>query len=127
MDRVRTRFAKPVSDLRELVIMRVAILNGASYEADQHAPLARSAGVAERQLQELGSWRESDQFTAPQRAVLQLTDEMTRSVRVAPDLIAGVQAFLSEREVVELVATIAAYNMVSRFLEALAIHSDDAR
>jgi alkylhydroperoxidase family enzyme len=38
-----------------------------------------------------------------------------------------VRAFLGDREVVELVATVGAYNMVSRFLEALDIHSDDAR
>jgi alkylhydroperoxidase family enzyme len=34
---------------------------------------------------------------------------------------------LGERQSVELVATVAAYNMVSRFLEALAIQSDDPR
>ena len=35
------------ADLRELVILRVAILNGASYEFDAHAPIARAAGVSE--------------------------------------------------------------------------------
>ena len=39
----------------------------------------------------------------------------------------AVRAHLADREVVELVATIAACNIVSRFLEALHIHSDDAR
>lgn len=34
--------------IRELVIMRVAILNGATYEAEQHAPIASSAKVALR-------------------------------------------------------------------------------
>jgi len=33
----------------------------------------------------------------------------------------------SEKLVVELTATIAAYNMVSRFLEALQVHSHDHR
>ena len=33
-------------DLRELLIMRVAILNGAPYEAEQHAPIALREGVA---------------------------------------------------------------------------------
>lgn len=107
--------------------MRVAALNGATYEADQHAPLALAAGVTEKQLKDLGNWSRSDQFTGQQRAVLQLTDEMTTSIQVSPDLIASVGAFLSEKEIVELVATIAAYNMVSRFLEALSIHSEDSR
>lgn len=112
--------------LRELVIMRVAALNGASYEADQHAPIALSVGVTSEQLSQLQVWDESTTFTEEQRAVLSLTDGMTRSVQVAPELVGAVRRFLSERETVELVATIAAYNMVSRFLEALAIHSSDA-
>jgi len=32
-----------------------------------------------------------------------------------------------ERQIVELTATVGAYNMVSRFLEALQIHSHDKR
>ena len=113
--------------LRELVIMRVAVLNGAQYEADQHAPIALREGLTQRQLDSLASWPESDAFTPAQRAVLALTDTMTRDVQVPDATLDAVRDELSDREVVELVATIAAYNMVSRFLEALGIHSDDAR
>lgn len=116
---------KVAGDLRELVIMRVAVLNGAAYEADQHRPLALAEGVTEAQLAALADWERSDVFTDLQRVVLRVTDEMTRSVHMDPGLIADLRSFLSERETVELVATIAAYNMVSRFLVALAIHSQD--
>lgn len=112
-------------DLRELVIMRVAVLNGAQYEADQHRPLALKEGVTEAQLEALADWEASQAFSDRQRAVLRLTDEMTRAVRIDPGLIAGLRDCFSERETVELVATVAAYNMVSRFLVALAIHSED--
>ncbi|MFA7670606.1 MAG: carboxymuconolactone decarboxylase family protein, partial [Burkholderiaceae bacterium] len=37
------------------------------------------------------------------------------------------QTHFSNQELVELVATVGAYNMVSRFLEAFGIHSDDER
>ena len=114
------------ADLRELVIMRVAILNGAPYEADQHAPIALREGVTQRQLDTLAHWTEADCFDAGQRAVLALTDTMTRQVQVPAKVLDSVRGWLGERELVELVATIAAYNMVSRFLEALHIHSDDA-
>jgi AhpD family alkylhydroperoxidase len=113
--------------LRELVIMRVAILNGAQYEADQHAPIALKEGLAQRQLDALARWHDSDAFTPAQRAALALTDTMTRDVQVPEATLAAVRAHLSDRELVELVATIAAYNMVSRFIEALGIHSGDAR
>jgi AhpD family alkylhydroperoxidase len=113
--------------LRELIIMRVAQLNGAPYEAAQHAPIALKEGVTQDQLDELKVWEHSRRFTPQQRAVLELTDGMTKNVQVPKAAIAAVREFLSDREVVELVATVGAYNMVSRFLEALDIHSDDQR
>ena len=123
---VRQRLSLPGA-LRELVIMRVASLNGARYEADQHAPIALREGLSQAQLDALDDWVASDAFSAGQRSVLALTDAMTRDVQVPPATLEAVRAFLPDREVVELVGTIAAYNMVSRFLEALGIHSDDAR
>lgn len=113
--------------LRELVIMRVAAINGAPYEAEQHAPIALKEGVTQGQLDDLAAWESSSRYSAEQRAVLTLTDGMTRQVQVPAPALAAVRAFLNDREVVELVATVGAYNMVSRFLEALDIHSKDER
>jgi alkylhydroperoxidase family enzyme len=53
--------------------------------------------------------------------VLAYTDAMTREIRVADPVFAAVRTHFAEREIVELTATIAAYNCVSRFLEALRI------
>jgi AhpD family alkylhydroperoxidase len=111
--------------LRELVIMRIAILNGAPYEAEQHRPIALKEGVTEGQLDALAAWRESDAFDARQRAALALTDAMTRDVHVPDEVFAAVRAELDNRSIVELAATVAAYNMVSRFLEAMQIRGDD--
>ncbi|MBE0546651.1 MAG: carboxymuconolactone decarboxylase family protein [Rubrivivax sp.] len=113
--------------LRELIIMRVALLNGAPYEADQHAPIALREGVTQAQLDALADWAEADCYDTTQRAVLRLTDAMTRDIHFAPEIVAAVREQLGECGTVEAVATIAAYNMVSRFLEALQIHSDDRR
>jgi|688.fasta_scaffold21046_3 AhpD family alkylhydroperoxidase len=113
--------------LRELVIMRIAIVNGAPYEAEQHAPFALREGVTQAQLDDLASWESSKQFDPTQRAVLAYADAMTKNIQVSPEVFAGVKALLSDRLIVELTATIGGYNMVSRFLEALQIHSHDAR
>ncbi|MBO1114413.1 carboxymuconolactone decarboxylase family protein [Bordetella petrii] len=115
-------------DLRELVIMRVAAINGAPYEADQHAPIALREGITQAQLDALGQWKSSDQFSASERAVLAYTDAMTRQIQVPqPVFDAARQAVGSDKLMVELTATVAAYNMVSRFLEALQVHSHDER
>ena len=113
--------------LREMVIMRVAVLNGAPYEAFQHAPIALKEGMTQAQLDALANWQDSPLFSDTERAVLRLTDAMTREIHFAPEIMAAVRSHLGERGAVEVTATIAAYNMVSRFLEALQIHADDAR
>lgn len=113
-------------DLRELIIMRVAILNRAPYEADQHAPIALKEGVTQAQLDELEGWARSDLFDERTRAVLAYTDEMTLNVQVPKAVFEQIRQHFNDKEIVELSATIATYNMVSRFLEALEIHTDDA-
>lgn len=109
------------ASLRELVILRVALLNRAPYEFAQHAPVARAAGLSQPQLDALASWQDSALFDARARAVLAYADAMTLQVQVPQPLFDALRVHLDDRRVVELTATIAAYNMVSRFLEALQI------
>ena len=113
--------------LREMIIMRVAVLNGAPYEADQHAPIALREGMTQAQLDALDDWQASDLFDETERAVLAYTDAMTRDVQVRDEIFEAIQARFEPRQIVEVTATIATYNMVSRFLEALQIHSHDER
>ncbi|MFN9745712.1 MAG: carboxymuconolactone decarboxylase family protein [Betaproteobacteria bacterium] len=127
LTRVRQRLDLP-GDLRELVIMQVAHLNGAPYEAAQHAPIAGREGVPAAALDALPRWRDAPAlFTPAQQLALALADTMTREVQVPAAQMQAVRDALGERQAVELVGVIAAYNMVSRFLEALAIHHDDER
>lgn len=113
--------------LRELIIMRVALLNNAPYEADQHAPIALAEGVSQAKLDALPNWQDCPLFDADERAVLAYTDAMTRQIQVPDDIFNAVADLYAPPQLVEVTATIAAYNMVSRFLEALQIHSHDPR
>lgn len=56
-----------------------------------------------------------------QRAVLAYTDAMTVSVNVPDEIFGWLKRLFSDREVVEITSTVAAYNCVSRFLVALDI------
>jgi alkylhydroperoxidase family enzyme len=64
-------------------------------------------------------------FDSKQCAVLAFTDAMTREVRVTESVFAEVRAHFDEHSIVELAATVAAYNMVSRFLETPQIQIHD--
>jgi AhpD family alkylhydroperoxidase len=117
---VRNRSSLPAG-LRELAILRVAVLNGASYEFDAHLPLAEQAGVARKTIDAVKEARLGAQFTPGERLVLELTDAMTRDIRVPDALFERLRGQFDARGLVDLVATVAAYNMVSRLLVALNI------
>lgn len=125
---VRTELSLPPK-LRELAICLVAVLNCAEYEFHQHAPEFIKAGGTQAQLDAL---RQLDAvhfsgglFDAVERAVIELTIEMTRHVQVSEGTFAAVQdALPDQQQIVELVGVIASYNMVSRFLVALGIEPE---
>ncbi len=115
--------------LCELAICAVAVLNGADYELEHHAPELLRAGGNEAQLKAPKAMDSSQPpsvdptvFDTLESAVLSLTAEMTRNVRVTDETFERVRTALhDERQVVELVGVIATYNMVSRFLVALEV------
>ncbi|EED12177.1 4-carboxymuconolactone decarboxylase family protein [Talaromyces stipitatus ATCC 10500] len=123
-------------DVLELSVCRVAILNGAVYEWNAHAPLALKAGVTAEQLQGVKSIPIStftpegkiinntrkpaeSSLTDFQWEVLLFTDAMTKNIKVDDTIFGAIKSRFGEREVVELTVCIGAYNMVSRFLVTL--------
>jgi alkylhydroperoxidase family enzyme len=109
--------------IRELVIMRIAVVNGADYEFQQHVPFALREGLTQAQIDALRDGK-VESFNALERSVLAYCDSMTREIHVPQPVFDAVRPYFDEREIVELSATIAAYNLVSRFLEALQIDHD---
>ncbi|KAK1829098.1 AhpD-like protein [Podospora conica] len=124
---IRTSTSIP-PDLRELAISRVAVVNRAWYEWMHHAPLASAAGVSDAGMEACKdaapALLESGcpaGLTETQWLVLCYADEMTRNVEVRGEVFERVRGEFGERGTVEVTATIACYNCVSRFLVALDI------
>ena len=128
MGAVRSRLVLPEL-LREIAICAVATINRAPYEFHHYAPLLRAAGASEAQLESLrdvdAALAASGLFDAAGQATLRLAVEMTRSVEVVDSTFeAARRALGDDRQLVELVATIASYNMVSRVIVALGIEPE---
>ena len=119
---VRNQNSLPAS-LRELVILRVAVLNRATYEFDAHAPIALAAGVSQDTIDLISQVSQNmhEKLSKTEQIAVRLTDAMTRDIDVPDALYAEVQTYFDAQGQIDLVATIAAYNMVSRFLVALHI------
>ncbi|KAF2104782.1 hypothetical protein NA57DRAFT_63130 [Rhizodiscina lignyota] len=123
---VRTKNSLNAS-IREIAISRVAVLNKAWFEWNAHAPILKDAGEVNdeginyvktappTQNQPLGSGPLDEKHAA----VMAYADAMTKDVEVSDAVFSKIKSLFSEREVIELTATIAAYNCVSRFLVAL--------
>lgn len=94
--------------LRELAVCGVVVLNRAEYGIHHHVPQFVRAGGTEAQARALRGFEAATHnpalFDATERAVMQLTFEMTRNVQVSDAAFAAVRAALpDEQQVVELV------------------------
>jgi 4-carboxymuconolactone decarboxylase len=114
-------------ELRELVILRVAVLNRASFEFDAHVPHARQAGLTQAKIDGVKTTPASPPYDDLERLTLAYTDAMTDDIEVSDTLFECLALRFDAKNIVELTATIAAYNMVSRFLVALRIGVEPAR
>jgi alkylhydroperoxidase family enzyme len=115
------RFNSELDDAtRELAICLVARTTGAEYEWRAHRRIALEQGFSEAALDSILDWRKGE-FDERQRAVLALTEELTRNVAVQDATFDAAKAQLSPRQVMELVTTVGYYNMVARFLVGLEI------
>jgi alkylhydroperoxidase family enzyme len=118
--------------LRELAICAIGVINSADYEYGAHAPIFLSAGGNQGQLDAIkkgvpDAIGNTKLFDESERATLALTYEMTRDVTVKKDTMAKIRSLLPTQQVVELIGTIAGYNMVSRFLIATGIDPEETK
>ncbi|KAF8894122.1 4-carboxymuconolactone decarboxylase [Infundibulicybe gibba] len=112
--------------MRELFILRIAVLNNASYEWLQHESVGRSEGLTTEQLLTI---RFTPAFSEDPNVVKVLgpsltaamlfTDWITKNVHVPDNVFAGLQKFLNNQQLLEATATTGGYNLVSRLVVAL--------
>lgn len=64
--------------LKELIKIRASQLNGCAFCVDMHTEDAIKSGESMRRIFALSVWHESHLFSEEERAVLQLTEEVTK-------------------------------------------------
>ena len=126
---IRNQLSLP-GKLRELAIMQIGVLNKAEYEWAQHEGEFLKAGGTREQLDALRkgaavSGGDPKLFDDAERATLALTREMTQKIDVSDGTMKRVRSLLPDPQVVELIGTIAGYNMVSRFVAATGVELEE--
>ena len=111
--------------LRELMILRTAVVMRSEYEWHQHVAMAEKAGVPREKVLAIAAWQTSDLFDEAERAALMLTDSMLTG-NVSDAVHEQVARHFSESERVELVLTAGFYAMVPRVLDACRVPVEGA-
>lgn len=117
--------------LMEMAVCRIAVLNKATFEWNAHAPLALKGGLPRASLDVIRTAavvppggrektkEEQETLSGEEWAVMCYTDQVTKNVEVDDEVFDGLRKFLDNTGIMEMTATVATYNMVSRFLVAM--------
>lgn len=113
--------------LRQIAIIRVGVLAGATYEIHQHVNLGRKVGLPEDKIAAL---REpvvpGGAFTPLERAIITAVEELAKQARLSDATFDALSTEFDYRKLQELVLTIGYYTMVSRFLETFEVDIEEA-
>lgn len=113
------------ADLRELVILAVARIEGGTYEWVQHVPIAEAAGCRKAQIAALEGGRfDDDVFNAKERALLKLAVDVIRNVKASEQNVKAAQAHFDAQEIVEIILTCGFYMTMARLTETTRVDVD---
>lgn len=113
------------AQLRELAILRTAIVGESKFEYSQHSKVARMVGVSEEKLAAIKAWALSDRFTAAERAVMQATDEIVGRNLVEDATFAALKAQLADDQIMELFYVVGLWRMHGMIVRALHLEFDN--
>jgi 4-carboxymuconolactone decarboxylase len=123
-------FDSPTFDLRmrEVVILRVAHLQGSPYELGQHVGIARGAGLTEHQVNAILDADDLDTagFNRAERTALEVTTELCNTHRLRDDTFAAAQNIFGDEAFTELLMIISCYYGLALVLNATDLDVDAA-
>jgi alkylhydroperoxidase family enzyme len=116
----------PLTDeLRELIVLRVAVVAGNEYEWRRHVPAALACGVTAEQVAAIGDWREAGCFDDTTRAVLALVDAQLRYDPVDDSTVAAVRDRLGEAGTVAVCLAMGWYLLCAAVMMPLDLAAND--
>ncbi len=121
-------FDSPTFSLRtrEVVILRVAHLQGSRYELDQHTQIARDAGLTDHQIAAIlddGDLDAAD-FSHIERVVLDLVTELCTTRRLTDGSFAAGHSALGDEALTELLMLVSCYYGLALVLNAVDVDTD---
>ncbi len=102
--------------MRELIKIRASQINKCAYCLAMHTTDARKAGETEQRIYALSAWEESPHFSDEERAVLTLTEEVTRISEhgVREETFQELRKYFNEHQIAQMILTINQINFWNR-------------
>ena len=102
--------------LREMIKIRASQINGCAYCIDMHTREALQLGETQRRIFALSAWKESPLFSEEERAVLQLTEEVTLISKngLSEETYNKVLKFYGENELAQIIMQVIIINSWNR-------------
>ena len=113
------------ADLRELVILLVAKIEGGTYEWVQHVPIALACGCRQEQIDAL---EKADLaaacFDAREKVLLAFAEDVIRNVAASEANVEAAKEHFSPQEIVEIILTCGFYMTMARLTETTRVEID---
>jgi 4-carboxymuconolactone decarboxylase len=111
--------------MREVIVLRVAHLQGSPYELAQHVPLGRAAGLTEQQLDALATGDlDGAGFSADETTALGVVTELCASHHLRDESFAAARAVFGDAALTELLMIVSCYYGLALVLNAADLDVD---
>ena len=100
---------------KHLIKIRASQINGCAFCINMHTEDARKDGETEKRIYALNAWWDTNYFTTEEKAILALTEEVTRITgRVSDEVYFGAVDLLGEKYTADAIMAIVAINAWNR-------------
>jgi alkylhydroperoxidase family enzyme len=110
---------------RELVVLRVASVRQAAYEWAQHVVLAADAGIDDDEIARIAEGPDAPGWSPFEQAMLRAVDELVADAMVADATWAALARELDEQQLMDLIFTVGAYDLLAMAFRSFKIELDD--
>jgi len=101
---------------KELIKIRASQINGCAYCINMHTKDARKYGETEQRIYLLNAWKETTLFTAEERAILAITEEVTLISKsgLSQETYQNAIKLFTENQVAEIIMAVVTINAWNR-------------
>ena len=107
--------------LRELAVLILMKRLNCEYGFTRHIEIAERVGLSRAQIDSIGSYQTSALFSDADKLILRYAEELTLKALVDDQLFRQVQNLIGQKDILELTAATAFWNMMARNLNALQV------